>query len=166
MARRTFVYTRSGVQETTPEESRALCDEVAADAASRREPLKTGLPRSRRDWRNAAGVWPVHSDSMACSSAEQVKEEQEFLRSRGVNVEYDDEFRPIWTSRLHKKAYQEALEYYDNDAGYSDAAPKHFHSDIKRFDITNPTTRAEAMREAKEKLQRSELRLFGHVLTK
>lgn len=115
--------------------------------------------------RNAAGTWPRASDSLGCSSLQQVRDEQSELAKRGVKTEYDDEFRPIFRSRAHRKAHMRALEYYDPDAGYGDAEPLNFHTGIKRDDVTNPTTRARLRQEGLEKLQGAERRLFGKVLT-
>lgn len=154
MPRRKFVYGSSGAVDVTPAESVALLDEISADVKERTEPLEFGLPRARCDWKNVA-TWPVHSDSMACDSAEQAKQEQEYLKKNGVNTDYDAEHRPIWTSRAHKKAYHRALGHADPDAGYGDAEPVKFHSGIKRVD---PNQRLEQARQA---LIEKEYRLFG-----
>ncbi len=145
-----FVYSTSGVTDVTSEENRAICAELHEEVAARTPEVKLGAAR-----RGNAAMWPVHSDSMACDSAEQAKQEQEFLKKHGISTEYDSEFRPIWTSARHKKAYQRALGHADPDAGYADAEPVKFHSGIKRL---NPNARLEQARKA---LIEKEFRLFG-----
>jgi hypothetical protein len=150
MPSRKFVYSSSGVVDVTPSESRALCDELSADVASRTANASGYSNRGRN-----VSLWPVHSDSMGCDSAEQAKQEQAELRKHGVNTEYDSKHRPIWMSRAHKKAYHRALGYADPDAGYGDAEPVNFHSGIKRVE---PRERLERARQA---LIEKEYRLFG-----
>lgn len=151
MPRRKFVYGSGGAVDVTPAESVALLDEISEDVKERTEPLEFGLPRSR----HSIARWPVHSDSMACDSPEQARQEQEFLRKRGVPTDYDEQNRPIWTSRAHKKAYHRATVHADPDAGYGDAEPVNFHSGIKRF---NPE---QVLEKARQSLIEKEYRLFG-----
>lgn len=149
MPSRKFVYSSSGVVDVTPEETRALCDELHEDVASRiAEPSFGGGRRN-------CSMWPIHSDSMGCDSAEQAREEQQFLKKHGVNTEYDSNHRPILTSARHKKAHQRAIGHADPDAGYADAEPLNFHSGIKRV---HPYQRLE---QARQELIAKEYRLFG-----
>lgn len=155
MPRRKFVYGNSGLLEVTPDADRAICDAIHKDAASRTAPLEFGLPRSRSEWHNAT-CWPIHSETMACSDADRVREEQGQLAMHGVTTDYDEHFRPIWTSQSHKKRHLRALGYADGDAGYGDAAPLNATSrrDRKR-------ERSKKLADAKADLIEKEIRLFG-----
>jgi hypothetical protein len=42
--------------------------------------------------------------------------------AKGVPTEFNKRGRPIFRTRQHRKAYSEAYGFFDNDAGYSDAA--------------------------------------------
>lgn len=161
MPKRTFVYRSSGVVETTPAENIALCEEISADAAERKKPIEFGLPRNHPNWRNASGTWPMASDTFGCSDIEAVKIDQKLLAEKGVKTEYDAEYRPIFTSRAHKKAHLRALGYADPDAGYGDAEPLYYHSGIKRHDATNPAHRSARLEKARQELIAKEYKLFG-----
>lgn len=155
MPRRKFVYSRSGVVETTSEEDRAKCEEIHADVESRKAPIEFGIgPRHRN-----SAIWPMASETFACSDAGRVLEEQELLLKHGVPTSHDDQFRPIWTSRAHKKAYQRALGYADPDAGYGDAEPVHWDG-VKKRDRAS-----RHLNEAREALIAKEYKLFGRQIT-
>ncbi len=153
MPRRKFVYSTSGVVDVTPAETRALCDEIHADVAERSAFARGYSNRGRN-----VSIWPVHSDSMACSDREGVLVEQAELAKYGVKCEYDEHFRPIWTSARHKKAYQRALGHADPDAGYADAEPLFYQADMQR---PSPTQRKERLEKMREELIAKEYRLFG-----
>ncbi len=153
MPARKFVYSASGVVDVTPEETRALCDEIHADVAERSAFARGYSNRGRN-----VSIWPVHSDSMACSDRKQVIDEQAELAKFGVKTEYDDDFRPIWTSARHKKAHQRALNHADPDAGYADAEPLFYQSGMKR---PSPNERRQRLEKMREELIAKEYRLFG-----
>lgn len=122
MPARKFVYSRSGVKEVTPEETKQLCEELHEDAASRADLLK---PINTR--RNCA-TWPMTSITMAVNP-EQVPRVQEILRKAGVAPTDFEDGKPRLTSARHRAAYMKALGKADPDAGYADAAPQNFSYD-------------------------------------
>lgn len=122
MPSRKFVYSRAGVKEVTPEESKQLCEELHADAASRADLLK---PINAR--RNCA-TWPMTSITMAVNP-EQVPRVQEILRKAGVQADFTKDGGPILTSARHRAAYMKAMGKADPDAGYTGAVPENFSYD-------------------------------------
>src|SRR5262249_727529 len=100
-------------------------------------------------------AWPIASENFASSDAEAAREEREFLATKGVKIEHDAKFRPIWTSRAHKKSYMRALGYADPDAGYGDAEPLHWDGRRKR------ERARQSLSEAREALIAKEYKLFG-----
>lgn len=97
----------------------------------------------RAPLKKAASTWPRASDSLSINP-EQITAERTELAKHGVSVDYeivrnDDGLevaaKPIFRDQNHKKRYHRALQWYDADAGYGDAEPLHFRSDIKRENI-------------------------------
>lgn len=95
------------------------------------------------------------SESFACSDSGRVLEDQAELAKHGVRTEYDEEFRPIFTSRAHRKAHMRALKFADPDAGYGDAEPIHWDGNAKR------QRAAKTLSDAREALIAKEYKLFG-----
>ena len=63
--------------------------------------------------------WPMESESLGVHP-DQVQEATEHARSLGVPTEFSADANPIFTSPGHRKAYAEALGYYDKNGGYGD----------------------------------------------
>lgn len=110
--------------------------------------------------RTAGATWPMASETLACSDAGRVREDQEALAKHGVRTEYDEQFRPIFTSRSHRKAHMRALQFADPDAGYGDAEPLHC-TKINRNERRSPGAVSKRLSEAREALIAKEYRLFG-----
>lgn len=86
------------------------------DAAFPDKPLKRG------SWAGLIGWKPLHSEALAVHPDQRI-EAMESALARGVPTYVDEEGRPVFTSRAHRKAYCKAYGFFDRDAGYSDRAP-------------------------------------------
>jgi len=103
------------IVETTNEELRPVCEEIAEDVRTRSE-LVAPLTRVSR------AKWPIHSEAMAVNR-EDIKRAQEELHKHGVHTDYDKDGCPILEGPLHRNKHAKVFGFYDRNAGYSDPAP-------------------------------------------
>ena len=71
-----------------------------------------------RRHQQTAGNWPMVSEAMGVHPDDNMKATKEMTRL-GIPTEHRDGC-PVFTSPTHRKAYCEALGFYDRNGGYSD----------------------------------------------
>ena len=65
------------------------------------------------------GTWPMYSDA-AGVAPKQVQEARAHSVRIGIPTDFTSDGRAVFTSRLHRKRYCEAVGLYDRNAGFSD----------------------------------------------
>jgi hypothetical protein len=112
--KRTFKLDTNGeMVETTPERVRKVCDQLEAGCEPIRKHLdKKGKinPRGRK--------YPYPSENMAIEP-EQIGEQQEILRSHGVQTDYTRTGEPLITGPEHERRHAQALGFYDRSGTWS-----------------------------------------------
>lgn len=76
-----------------------------------------GKPAVSRAWEK-----PMACEALAVDPLE-VKFERQLDAEQGLNVQYNRDGAPIFTSRSERNAYVRAKGFYDRNAGYGDVCP-------------------------------------------
>ncbi len=91
-----------------------LADFYAAQARAAVTPARGNRPWARGKKSVALAVHPS-----------QIGEATADARAKGVPTDFAPDGSPILTDRDHRKRYMQAYGFFDRDAGYGDAQPKH-----------------------------------------
>lgn len=83
------------------------------------------------------GWKPLKSTALAVDPT-QVKEAIEDARKKGVPTHFEEDGRPVFTSREHRKQYCIQYGFHDRDAGYSDAQRGSFKGSFSGNEPQNP----------------------------
>jgi len=86
---------------------------------------------SREDTRGGKSTWPMYSDAAGVGPTQIDEARRESLKM-GIPTDFTPDGRAIFTSRLHRKMYCEAVGLYDRNGGYSDPMPFFYKEDKRR----------------------------------
>lgn len=78
-----------------------------------------GVEGGVRIRRKGVSRWPIHSEATAVHPSQR-QELMDYLASKGVPTEVDENGCPVYTSAKHRKQACEARGFFDRNGGYGD----------------------------------------------